>query len=267
MPHFLGSYQPLTDAERRAAVAVIDVDPLASREDVLIKVITDLVSIGVLPHIPSRDKVVDAIAALDAKHARLAAEQAAKKAAAAAAAPAPEAGGAAPEAGGAAPEQIPRSVQHRLVLHSADIKEDGAGSTCPASHRRCMEPFKVKCEHHVTTYYTVTRKGKKALVDPDVVRAVMADFAPLVGKTVHIRPMRLVANEHCVALQMELPDGVACVNAIPHITLAVTGEIGGKPVTPVYSNDLLKLPDEEVTTVDLSTLPPLEAVATTVYLK
>jgi hypothetical protein len=60
------------------------------------------------------------------------------------------------------------------------------------------------------------------------------DFAERLGSTVSLVVTEIVWNDKGVAARVELPADLACTNAIPHITLALS-----HGVKPTYSNDLL----------------------------
>jgi hypothetical protein len=64
------------------------------------------------------------------------------------------------------------------------------------------------------------------------------DFAPLIGTEAALKVTEIAWDDRCVAARIELPDGVSCSNAIPHITIALA-----KGTQPVYSNNLLASSD------------------------
>ena len=60
------------------------------------------------------------------------------------------------------------------------------------------------------------------------------DFAGRIGSTVELVATEIVWNDKGVCARVELPAGVGCSHASPHITVAL-----GASIKPVYSNDLL----------------------------
>ena len=80
-------------------------------------------------------------------------------------------------------------------------------------------------EYHVTLHYLGD------VMDP----IWFMDFARLVGTEAPLLVTEIVWDDKAVAARVKLPDGVACSNAIPHITLAVA-----RGTQPVYSNTLLQ---------------------------
>ena len=73
------------------------------------------------------------------------------------------------------------------------------------------------------------------------------DFRTKIGTTAPIKITEIVWDSKCTAALVELPADVACSNAAPHITLALT-----KDVKPVYSNTLLQRTDAKRVAVDLT---------------
>lgn len=51
----------------------------------------------------------------------------------------------------------------------------------------------------------------------------------IVGTRVSVRCVSIGKSDKAVALGVELPDGVVSDNSVPHITIAVNREAGGKP--------------------------------------
>ena len=73
------------------------------------------------------------------------------------------------------------------------------------------------------------------------------DFRTKIGTTAPIKITEIVWDSKCAAARIELPADVACSNAVPHITLALT-----KDVKPVYSNTMLQRTDAKRVAVDLT---------------
>jgi hypothetical protein len=107
---------------------------------------------------------------------------------------------------------------------------------------------KEKKEHHVTMRFCAKQVPQE---EKDGFRAA---FAPHVGKELAVKSVTIVYDDKGAALAVELPEEVRsqCQALHPHITIACA-----PGVQPVYSNELLSKPAEEVTTISLEGAPAL----------
>ncbi len=76
--------------------------------------------------------------------------------------------------------------------------------------------------HHTTLHFTPTEEEYEAA------------YAALIGQGVRLTVLGMVQDDRGQALAVQLPQGVACKNANPHVTISCA-----EGTTPKYSNELL----------------------------
>ena len=251
---FVGQYQPISKEEQRKAVATIRVDPRQTPMQILTQCQQALVETGIMAKaLPDK-----------ALAAKLAQSMAVEKSFAKAKAPsvvepaktqvepakAPsvaEPVAKAPSGAEPAKKVKSRPLQLRLVADSSQFKEAFADAI-----EQLPEELKVaaleKPDNHLTIRFCAASVPQE---DKDGFRAA---FAPHVDKELAVKPVAIVYDDKGAALAVELPEEVRsqCQALHPHITIGCAPDI-----KPVYSNELLSKPAEEVTTISLDGAPAL----------
>ena len=244
---FTTTFQPLSESEVSNSVASIQVDAKQTPLEILAHVQSHLVEAKVMAkELPQAALQAKLNASLEVEEGFAKAQaEPAKAPSVAGSAKAPAGSTKAPSVAGStkAPAGSKKSGPFQLRL-----KADTAlfMKTFASAIEQLPEPLKTaakkKPEHHVTMRFcppSVPDEEKIAYKDA---------FAPFAGKSVLVEPIALVYDDKGAALSVRLPEEVRaqCQSLHPHITIACA-----PGVQPVYSNELLSKPTEEVTTISL----------------